>query len=115
GLDSKRIIETKEVVKTVQETGPYYQPLSNLLAEYDFDGQEQTNLEFILELATVYDKDYEYSLGERWLSLNSSIDFTKSKFNSDIGTIIWPLDQQYTRISSSYGYRIHPITKKRKL
>lgn len=115
GLDSKRIIESKEVVKTVQETGPYYQPLSNLLDEYDIDGQEQTNLEFILELATVYDKDYEYSLGERWLSLNSSIDFTKSKFNSDIGTIIWPLDQHYTRVSSSYGYRIHPITKKRKL
>ena len=45
------------------------------------------NLEFILELAATYDEDYQYSLEDRWLSLNASIDFTGC-FDSDIGTII---------------------------
>jgi murein DD-endopeptidase MepM/ murein hydrolase activator NlpD len=114
GLNSKKITETKEVVKNVQETGPYYQRLVDLLLEYDFSGDER-NLEFILELAATYDEDYQYSLEDRWLSLNASIDFTRSCFDSDIGTIIWPLDQKYKNISSPYGYRIHPTLKKRKL
>jgi len=115
GLNSSKVTETKEVVSNIQETGPYYQGLLVVLREYDLDGQEQMNLEFILELTTVYDEDYQYSLEERWLSINSSIDFTKSYFDSEIGEIIWPLDQQYKNISSPFGYRIHPILKIKKL
>ena len=47
GLNSKKITETKEVVKNVQETGPYYERLVDLLAEYDFS-RDEMNLEFIL-------------------------------------------------------------------
>lgn len=105
------ITETKEVVKNIIEHGPYYQRLLILLDEH---GLKESEIEMVLELATVYDKDYQHSLDNRWVEINSfALDYTQSYYDGRLGTVVWPLPGNYTRVSSGFGWRIHPIRNKR--
>lgn len=107
-----RITETKEVVKNIIEQGPYYERLLNLMKEH---GLNEKSLEMILELATVYDPDYQHSLDTRWAEINSlALDYTQSYYEGELGTIVWPLPGRYNTISSNFGWRIHPIERKYK-
>lgn len=112
-LNSKKVTTTREVVKYITESGPYYSRLLEILADYGMGNK--SSLEFILELAAAYDEDYEYSLEDRWVGLNSlAVDFSKSYYHGTLGEVAWPLPRRYTKISSGFGWRLDPFTHRRR-
>lgn len=111
-LGEKRIELTYYSAENITRQGPFFVALEDIIKGYGLNVEKDTEL--ILELAMTYDENYYADtmlLGN--YSSGITIDLSKRYYEGELGTIYWPLPQENNYISSSYGYRIHPITRNR--
>lgn len=107
----KDITIKKEELKTMRQSGPYYQKLVDLLGSY---GLSTDDVELTLNLAMVYDESFAADtelLGNYYPGAGLQVDLTKKYWEGDPGAPLWPLDPSYHIITSPFGSRIHPIFK----
>lgn len=114
-VNGKNITTTRESVNAVNVSGPYYEPLKQILNEHKLGKKTELNLEYVLELASVYDEEFNYNLKEKSSIYNPqySEDNIYPDYQGD-GTLknpCWPLPSKFKKITSPFGYRIHPILK----
>lgn len=93
---------------TIEKSGPFFQRLINLMAEYKIT--DTLEIETVLELAELYDDEYKIDAGILGTRVEGfQADLTKQYYTGSRGNTCLPIPTQYFVITSPFGMRIHPI------
>ncbi len=87
---------TKEEVDYIEYPAHYFQPLYDYLASKGIKTEE--DIELVIELAQIYDTDYNMSL-----ALRQNLDYTNYPVIKGVNDWLWITPS--TRVTSPYGYR----------